>query len=203
MIVTLDLDDGSILRNRWDLLHKLKELYPKLKLSLFWIPFDLEYEKSMLRINREEKLKMIKDNLDWVELIPHGLSHIPREFAGCDKETMKMALNAIDECMTRDGLPYVKGFKAPFWLWNTDVVEVLDSEGWFGATDRNQPDMPKPKKNYIYTHSIHEPFWNDPQEFWGLHGHMTEPSDNALESCIVNLTKIPHDAEFKFVSEVV
>jgi len=202
MIVTLDLDDGSILRNRWDLLTKLKEMYPQLKLSLFWIPFDFELEKSMLKINRDERLKQIKDNLDWIELIPHGLSHIPAEFQNCDKETMKMVLGAIDECMVRDGLPYVKGFKAPFWLWTQDVVDVLDSEGWFGATDRNQPDMPRPKKNYIYTHSIHEVFPLD-AEFLGLHGHMTPPSENALESCITNLVKLPRNAEFKFVSEVI
>lgn len=203
MKVVFDLDDGSILRNRWDLLLKLKELYPNLKLSLFWIPFDFEYEKSMLRVNRETKLKMIKDNLDWIELIPHGLSHIPQEFMRCDKETMKVALQAIDECMVRDGLPYVKGFKAPYWLWNQDVVDVLDDEGWFGASDRNQPDMPKTKRDYVFTHSIHENFWEDKQEFWGLHGHMTEPSENALERCIINMTKIPQDAEFKFVSEVI
>lgn len=203
MKIVLDFDDFSILRNRMDLFKTLKEHYPALKLSLFTIPYDYEYELTDLRIQRDQALKLIHDNLDWIQIIPHGLTHIPREFEKADKETMRMALKAIDEAFTKDGLPYEKGFKAPFWLWNQDVVDVLDEEGWWGAVDPNQPDMIRTKRYYEYTDSIDTPFWIGYGEVLKLHGHMTLPSANNVEDCFMNLMKMPKDAEFVFASEMV
>lgn len=202
MKVVLDFDDFSVLRSRMDLFLKLKEHYPKLKVSLFTIPYDYQYEGSTLRIQREEALAIIHQNLDWMEIIPHGLLHIEREFEKCDRWTMKMALQSIDETFRKDGLPYVKGFKAPYWLWNKDVVDVLDEEGWFGAVDKNNKNTLKTKKFYEYGYSIAEPFWlAKGEELLKLHGHMTLPSDNNFEDCFLNLFKIPHDADFDFVSD--
>lgn len=202
--VVLDLDDFSVLRSRWNLLLKLKEHFPKLKLSLFTIPFDYEFESvHQYRIVRDKELQKLHDNLEWIEIIPHGLSHFAREFEKADRKTMQMALKAMEAVFKKDAMPYVKGFKAPFWLWNQDVVDVLNEEGWFGATDRNQPDMLKTKRNYIYSHSIDEPFWESKEPLLKLHGHMTLPSKNNIEDCFLNLMKMPSDADFKFVSEVV
>lgn len=204
MIVTLDFHDGSILRTNYYLLKTLKEHYPNLKVSLFHIPFDYELEVTAGgRMEREQRLEELKGMLDWVELIPHGLAHLPREFEKCDAWTMKMTLQAIDEAMSKDGLPYVKGFCAPFWLWNQEVVKVLDDAGWWGAIDRNQPEMERTKRAYTYTYSIDEIFWKARTDHLYLHGHMTQPSKNNLEDNFVNLMKMPRDAEFKFVSEVV
>jgi hypothetical protein len=89
-------------------------------------------------------------------------------------------------------------------LWNKEVTRVLDSKGWWGAIDRNQPDMPRTRKCYEYSHSIHEPFWADTEaEVWKLHGHMDLNSDNDLEKCFFNLLKIPKDAEWVFIDEFV
>lgn len=203
MKVVFDLDDFSVIRSRMDILRQIKEHYPSFKLSAFTIPVDYEYEKSQLRLNRDVFLKDIHANLDWIQIIPHGLTHMPREFEKCDRETMLMSLAAIDEALTRDGLPYVKGFKAPFWLWNQDVVDVLDEQGWWGASDRNQPDMLRTKKHYEYTHSIDEPFWNAKTDLLKLHGHMTSPSSNNIEDCLLNIFKLPADATFHFASEFV
>ncbi len=180
----------------------LKEHFPNLKLSLFTIPFDMQYEGvHQFRIMRDQKLKKLKENLDWIQIIPHGLSHMPREFVNADRVTTKLALKSIDEAFKKDGIPYQKGFKAPFWLWNQNVVDVLNEEGWFGATDRNQPNMLKPKINYIYNWDISEPFPENEPVVKG-HGHMTPPSLNNLEDCFMNLLKMPTDAEFKFVTNV-
>ena len=48
-----------------------------------------------------------------------------------------------------------------------------------------------------------EIFWKARTDHLYLHGHMTPPSKNNLEDNFVNLMKMPRDAEFKFVSEVV
>jgi len=201
MRIVLELDDFSVLRSRMDLLLKIKEHYPNFKVSMFAIPYDYEYETSMLRIQRDEALTKIKENLEWIQIIPHGLTHMPREFENADRQTMMMALASIDEAFKKDGLPYEKGFKAPFWLWNQDVVDVLDEQGWWGAQDRNQPDNIRTKKFYEYTHSIDEPFWNAKQDVLKLHGHISLPSSNNLEDCLMNIFKLPSDTEFCYATE--
>lgn len=199
--VVLDFDDFSILRSRLDLLLKIKEHYPKFKVSMFTIPYDYEYEMSDLRVFRDSTLAKIKENLDWIQIIPHGLSHIPREFENADKEAMELSLKAIKEVFDKDGLPFVNGFKAPYWLWNQDVVDVLDKHNWFGGVDRNQPKMLKTKKYYVYDYSIDEPFWETDKEVVKLHGHMTLPSTNNLQDCLINLFKLPNNVEFKYVTD--
>lgn len=204
--VTLDFDDFSILRSRMDLLCELKDRFPGFKVSLFSIPFDYEYEFSEVRLYRDEAVQRISENKDWMEFIPHGIIHASREFEKCDKQTMTTYLNSVHEEMKRQGFPedrLVKGFKPPYWLWNQDVVDILDENGWWGATDRNQPDMIKPKRNFVYTHSIDEPFWESNLETIHLHGHMTPPSSNNLPDCLLNLMKLPKDVEWRFVSEYV
>jgi len=201
MRVVLDLDDFSVLRNRMDLLLQIKEHYPNFKVSMFTIPFDYEYETSMLRLQREEALQKIKDNLDWIQIIPHGLTHMPREFENADKQITRMALASIDEAFKKDGLPYEKGFKAPFWLWNQDVVDVLNEEGWWGAQDRNQPENVRTNRFYEYTHSIDEPFWNVQTDLLKLHGHISLPSANNLEDCLLNIFKLPADVQWCFATE--
>lgn len=201
MKISFELHDGSVLRNNYELLLKLKEHIPELKVSLFFIPYDYEVEMSQMSLQRKAKLKLLKDNLDWIRLYPHGLMHIPREFEKADTKTMELALKAIDEVFTRDELPYSKGFCAPFWLWNKEVTGVLDKNGWFGAIDRNQPDMIKTKKTYTYTHSLEEDFSQVTTDL-ALHGHMTLPSENNLEDNLLNLLKIPK-GEFVFIDEFV
>lgn len=200
--IVLDFDDFSVLNNRLDLLLKLKESYPKLKLSLFTIPFDFEYERQPAgRILRDKTLKMIKKQLDWIELIPHGLAHIPKEFEKCTYDTMKnYVIPAIGEAFKRDKLPYVKGFKAPYWLWNAEVVKALDEEGWWGAIDRGAEL--KTKKYYEYSHNIDELYYESTYDVLKLHGHITGVSKNSIEKCFINLFKMPTDAEFKFASEM-
>lgn len=199
--ISLDFDDFSILNNRLDLLMTLKESYPKLKVSLFTIPYDYVYESNpAARIMRDKTLEMIKKQLDWIEIIPHGLIHFEREFEKCDYEGMKMAMKAIDETFKKDGLTYVKGFKAPYWLWNEEVIRALDDEGWWGAINKRAPL--KTKKYFEYTHGIDEMFWKSTLPVLKLHGHITNESNNAIARCFTNLFKMPSDAEFKFASEL-
>lgn len=202
MRVSLDLHDFSVINNQLDLLLEIRDRYPDFKLSAFTIPHDYEHENSQRALYRERELKRIHDNLDWIQLIPHGLTHMPREFEHCDRHTMKMVLKSIDEAFTKDRLPYEKGFCAPYWLWNQDVVDILDENGWWGALDRNQPDMLKTQRSYVYSHSIDEPFWRSDRPVLKLHGHMTPPSTNDLQSCLVNILKLPTDVEWCYVTDL-
>ena len=202
--IVLDFDDFSVLNNRLDLLLRLKESYPELKVSFFTIPYDYVYENDIsARLMRENTLKEVKKHLDWMEFIPHGLTHFPREFEQTTYDTMKnYVFKAIDECFERDGLPYIKGFKAPQWLWNEQVVKALDEEGWWGAIDLFDKTGLKTNKYYQYTHTIDMPFWESTYDTLKLHGHITLESKNNIERCFHMLFKMPEDAEFKFASEM-
>lgn len=200
--IVLDFDDFSILNNRLDLLMRLKETYPKLKVSLFTIPYDFVYESNpAARIMREKTLRGIKSQLDWLEIIPHGLTHFPKEFEKCDYNTMRHhVIPAIDEAFKKDGLPYVKGFKPPYWIWNEEVVKALDDEGWWGAV--NKYDPLKTKRYYEYTHGIDELFSESTLDVLKLHGHITVKNQNSIEKHFTNLFRMPTDAVFKFASEM-
>jgi len=201
--VVLDFDDFSLENNNLFYLFKLKKLLPNLKVSMFMIPFDYQYYPSFTDFQRDEILKQIKANLDWIEIIPHGLTHKHREFENVKEEDYPIIFRAIDDVFKKYGIPYVKGFKAPFWLYNKSLVKYLDKKGWFLAVDRNQPKSPRTKKYYEYNHSIDEKFWLFTDEYkWKLHGHVSGPSENNIIDNIINLTKIPTDATFKFVSEM-
>ena len=203
--VALSLDDFSVLNNRMDLLLKLKEHYPDFKVSLFTIPFDMQIEANpQAKTLREGALNLIKENLDWLKLIPHGLTHMAREMENVDYYSFRdLVLPSIDEAFKKDGLPYEKGFKPPFWLWNEDVVRVLDEKGWWGATDRNQPNMLKTERNYVYTHSLEEPFYASTSEVIKLHGHIDGVSKNDLELCFINLFKINDDITWHFITDYI
>lgn len=203
--ISLDLHDFSILRNRFDLLLTLKEHYPEMKVSLFTIPYDYAYEMAELRVIKDDALNKILVNKDWLEFIPHGITHMPEEFVKADSEVMESYIENIIPEMVKSGLPedrIVKGFCAPQWLWNPEVVSALNKHGWWGAVDRNQPQMARPNKYYVYTHSINEPFWLSKQKLIKLHGHISLPSENNLEENLLKLLKMPQKANWKFASEL-
>jgi predicted deacetylase len=201
--VVLDIDDPTIYFVNWDKLMRLKERYPAMKVSFFFVPFDYENEKSLQRTLRTQGLKKLKENLDWIQLIPHGVAHLPQEFLNVPAKDLPLVFNAINEFMTDDDLPYEKGFKAPQWLYNQDLVDFLDEKGWWMGVDRNQPNAPRTKKFYEYNYSIDEPFWESKEKVWKLHGHMGGPSFNNIEDCFLNLLKIPLDAEWHFVTDYI
>jgi hypothetical protein len=201
--IALDFDDFSYLNNRFDLLFELREHFPKLKVSMFTIPFDPDYELGVqTRIFKEKAVKVLRNNLDWVQIIPHGLTHMDMEFLKADRTSVELSLQGIDEIFTKDKIKYEKGFKPPFWQWNQDVVDVLNDSGWWGAIDP-RTSMLRTKKFYQYDFLINEPFWKSENEVWKLHGHIDGRSQNDIEKAFLGLMKIPPDAEFHFVTDFI
>ncbi|MDP1729043.1 MAG: hypothetical protein Q8L27_02460 [archaeon] len=171
MKICLDLHDFSVVNNRLDLLLKLKEIYPGFKISLFTVPIDERMDWGPYII-RPDLLKLVKENLDWIQIIPHGLNHNSnREMLKYNYEEFRYkVIPAIKEAFDKDGLPFVKGFCAPHWRWNKYVVKALDDEGWFGSIDPRQPNMLSTKKFFRYSHPIDEPLTN--ANVLKLHGHV-------------------------------
>ncbi len=197
----LDLHDWSVSHNRLELLFRLRDYFPKFKVSLFTIPVDPRSDFGPFLV-REETLTRVRENLDWIEIVPHGLNHNGREMKNCDYVTFKdNIIPAIKEAFNKDGLPFVSGFCAPHWKWSEGVVKALDEMGWWGAIDRRQPNMLSTKKFYRYSHCLDESFPLE-AEVLKLHGHVYGTS-NDLGKCFDNLLKLPRLTEWRFASEFV
>ena len=199
MKICLDLHDFSVVNNRLDLLLKLKEHFPGFKISLFTVATDVSADWGPYRI-REDFLKEIKKHLDWIQIIPHGLNH-DKGLEFCDYSTFKNnILPAIKEAFDKDELPFEKGFCAPHWKWSEGVVRALDERGWWGAVDRNQPNMLSTKKFYRWTHSLHEQYYPSNADTLKLHGH-TYGLHNDLGRCFNGLLKLPQSVKWHFATD--
>lgn len=208
--VSLDFHDLSLGNTNMYYVEKLREQYPDFKVSMFYIPVDSNYQ--IMPEMQEESKKLIQKAVreGWMELIPHGLTHVFKEFEKVDAKTMELVLKAYEEHFKELELPYVKGFCPPHWIISKEAIKVLDDHGWWLAVDRNQPDMPRAKKSYEYNWDIANPF---PDEARGIyeehpadivmgHGHISLPSRNSITETFINLTRIPAEYKWVFVSEV-
>jgi hypothetical protein len=202
--ITLDLDDFSIENTNLYYLEKLREIYPRIKISMFYIPADMEYFNRLDNAQKEQSKNMIRIAVaeGWIELIPHGVTHLPSEFKKATYEDMQLAMKAYEEHFKVIDCPYIKGFKAPYWEMSKDAIRCLDDNGWFLATDLNQPQSPKAKINYVYNWDIADSFPKD-KEVVKAHGHINLPSKNNLVACMKNLSHIPPDYTWEFVSSIV
>lgn len=201
MKVCLDLHDFSIINSRLDTLFKIKEYFPGFKVSLFTVPLDRKEDWGRFLI-RQDLLKTIKENLDWMQLIPHGLFHEGSEMKRCDYNQFKYdIMPRIKQAFDKDGLPFERGFVAPHWRWTEGVVKALDESGWWGAVDRRQPFMPKTKRFYVYSHCLDEPLVTD-SGIMKIHGHIYG-TPNDLGRCFDNLMTVPKDAEWHFVTDFI
>jgi len=196
--ICLDLHDFSVVNNRLDLLLKLKEHFSGFKISLFTVPIDIEADWGPF-CNRGEMLKEIKKNLDWIQIIPHGLYH-NKDLEFCDYNTFKHEIiPAVTAALEKDGLPFERGFCAPHWRWSEDIVKFLNEEGWWGAVDRNQPNMLTPRKFFRFSHGLHENF-DTQAEVLKLHGHVYGLK-NDLGKCMDKLLKLPKSSEWHFITD--
>jgi len=190
MIVSLDLHDWSVVNNHMDLLWELKNKYPQFKVSLFAVPDDFKHRKGTKA-----------EALHWMQIIPHGIRHNSSE---CKKMTYDQfrsnVIPAIDKAFTQDGITYVKGFAAPHWHWNTEVVRALDDEGWWGAINPRKKSI-LPKRYYAYSHRIDEPF--PTSGVVKLHGHLNGTDRDDLKVCMDNVMRIPQNAEWHFIADFI
>jgi hypothetical protein len=194
------LHDFSVVNNRLLWLLTLKDYFPELKVSLFTIPVDEKRGWGPYLI-RGEFLKELKKNLDWIQLIPHGLTHEGHEVVKIDHAHFKHeTVPAIERAFREDGLPFERGFCAPHWRWTEDIVKALDDLEWWGAIDRNMK-MPRPARFYQYNYLLNEPFWESDLDLLKLHGHIYG-TKNDVGKCFDNLLKLPADVEWCFVTDV-
>ena len=199
MKVALELHDFSIVNNRLLWLLELKNYFPNFKVSLFTIPVDEKQDWGPYLL-RKDYLKEIKRNLDWIQIIPHGLEHSGSECLNWDyRHTRYKVIPQIEEIFGREQVPFENGFVAPHWRWTDEVVKALNDEGWWGAVDRDKV-MPCPRRFYKYNYLLNEPFYESKLDVLKLHGHIYG-TKNDVGKCMDNLFKLPVDTEWHFVTD--
>jgi len=179
-----DLDDFCDKAPNIDLLLKLKEQFPGLKVTLFAIPA----QSSVEFLRRFAAL-------DWIELAVHGYDHVSNtECKTWDKARMHQVLDDVETLGC-----FVKGFRAPGWVLNPDVAAVLRERGYWLACHRDHRSEIGEVKLPIYW--SHHP--------WMLHGHMQELhtgnilTSNGLSQLCANGAPFHGKSRFHFVSEMI
>jgi hypothetical protein len=174
----------------------LKESFPKFKVSLFTVPMETKNDWGM-GIHRDKYLKSIKDNLSWIQIIPHGLRHNKVEVLKWDYYYASYVLHLIEQLFGNDGLEFERGFCAPHWGWNSEVVQALNDAGWWGAVNPKRT-MLYTDKFYEYSHSINERFPRNSD--LKLHGHLYGTEDD-VSRCMDNLLSLPKNTEWHFCTD--
>lgn len=202
----MSFDDFGYLLPNIEILFKLKEHYPGLKVSLFTIPFPNqlfnEKNKSLYTPEKYKKWAKMINSYDWMEICIHGLYHMPKEFNASYERTKNM-LEEGEKFLNKMGLKFVKVFKAPHWQYSWWALKALRDLGYIVALDRNNPiEVPEGTKTYYYNWSIDEKIPLFLTDLCG-HGHMFEGQiTNDLPGCFSNLLTMPTNKPFKFISEI-
>lgn len=171
--MTFDFDDFHEANHRLDLLHKLKEINPAFKCTLFAVP----------GLGSSAFWDSVPD---WCELAVHGHLHPdPYECQDWSFERMSLAIKSKPE-------QFVEGFKAPGWQISNGCYAALKLYDWWVA-DQHLEDGRRPMglRTYFYEDGnwhghIQNVCGNGLQETWG-----------ELTECVAS-TEV-----FEFVSEAV
>ncbi|MHA1749530.1 MAG: DUF2334 domain-containing protein [Promethearchaeota archaeon] len=194
----LDFDDFSPIKPGFDLLRKLKEHFPNFKCTLFTPAFNLKIFTKEVSLDKFKYWgRLVAENQDWIEIAPHGFSHIRGEWQ-VDRKQAEIQIKACENVFKQLGIKIVKIFKFPYWEGSKEAEEVLKERGYTLAIDRNNPVVYTDIPTYVFNWSIDEPIPDYP--IVRGHGHIWLTS-NGLDKCFPNLLKIPQNSEFKFVSE--
>jgi len=208
--IVLDFDDFAPTNNGLFYLKRLKEHFPKMKVSLFTIPFRVTPNKD-----RVESWLLNKDlvdeinSLDWIEILPHGFFHpmppLRSELEEITYDRMVLALRAIEEYFDQVGFNWKRVFKAPHWRISLDGMKAVRDKGYCLAMtpgDRARIKNPKGLKTYEFNWGVQFPIPMGKTELRG-HGHIQNWNGTGLGENFGNLLDLSTDADWKFVSECV
>lgn len=203
--IVLDFDDFSPLNNGLFYLKKLKEHFPKMKVSLFTIPFNaVGQNKSKVEHwpHYEDLVKEI-NSLDWLEILPHGFFHVEREFESFSYKQTVLSLRAIEEHFNKLEFNFAKIFKAPFWQIGKESMNALRDLGYaLAIRSESKLKIPKGLKTYKFNWGIQFPIPMGKTELRG-HGHIWRWAGTGLSENFANLLDLPVNANWKWISEIV
>jgi len=200
----IDFDDYSATHPGHHLLLKLKEHFPNFKCTCFTPAFSLAVFFRKMEVEKfKEWGKIVAANSGWIEIAPHGFSHLKGEMLTKDKKRAEMIIKAIENLFGQLGIPFVKIFKAPHWQISPAAEEVLKERGYVLAIDRNKPTVHTDIPTYVWNWDIKDVPFPKHYPVIKAHGHIwTTPGIvNGLDECLPNLLQMPQNAKFQFISE--
>lgn len=201
--IAIEFDDLSVVQPAFteaiEALEKLRENYPKLKVTFFTTPWEVRFgiKGYLTYVDHKDRLRALQKlhEQGWVEYAVHGLTHLPSEFGLLTADDTKKRMIIAEKLFDEAKLPFVKVFKAPNWALSQEAEKVLIDMDYKVVKDgyynwNLKDDMPKP------------------QEHGGklviAHGHVQngDGCDNGVCETIHKLRKLPVETEFKFISEI-
>lgn len=170
----VDFDDHSEQYDALPWLHKLKEINPAFRCTLFAVP-------------ALGTRSFWEQTPSWCELAVHGWGH-PDPYE-CADWPEKRLYRVMDDPIVREF--FVEGFKAPGWQISDGCYEALLQRGWWVA-DQHLEDGRRPEGLRTY-------FYEDGED--RHHGHVQNVCGNGIEETWDELTRKVAAAEtFEFCS---
>jgi len=203
--VCLNFDDFSPVNNNLFFLRKLKQNYPKLKVSLFIIPATTQTGSIETLTKHLDFCDELRKESDWIELLPHGWHHPdrrqgPPEFMDMSYFDTKNYIKMVDVMFKEVNLPYKKIFKAPQYAISRAAKDCFRDNGWVLAVDGEGELWPEDMKIVTWNWNISAPF--QLRKTVISYGHIQDIGNGMIEYWH-HLLQIPSDVNFKFLSEVV
>jgi peptidoglycan/xylan/chitin deacetylase (PgdA/CDA1 family) len=197
MKVAIEYDDFSPVNHHLDLLEKAKEHFPNFKVTLFTVPWDVQFSRTMqdsapITLEKFKPWVDAVNKCDWMEIALHGLTHAPLEFSELSYEgAMKRIVIGMKMFENRKIKNFTKVFKAPMWSISVEAKRAAKDLGFVVVEDGY----------YNWNLANDEPN-ADAKEPYIMHGHIQDVTGNGLEETFHSLMKLPPDTEFMFLSEV-
>lgn len=180
-VTVLDFDDLCDSNDKWDVLLRLKDKQPLLKVTLFAIPTRCS----------EALLAKYEGARDWIELAIHGWRHARHECLAWTSQETEDKLNASLAIYPH----FAKVFKAPNWETCDEVYEgCRKADVAIADHVRNIEILPSGVKHYIYNVRLR----ND--AYRRMHGHLQPWAGTGLDEAFDAYAALP--GPFAFISEI-
>lgn len=197
MKISYDVDDLAPYCHRFDLIDELRKRYPKFKMTAFFIPWDIRYNAQgkgtpITEPDYADFVDYIKQaQLDgWLDISIHGLTHAPSEFLDLSYTEAQNRLTVAQKMLANVGIKYNDMFKAPQWQISDDARKAVTDMGMRviddGYYNWNLKDDKPPRKRKLIAH-----------------GHVQDVMGNGIDESFVRLIKVPDDAEWVFLKDVI
>lgn len=158
---------------RFDLLLKLKEVIPQLKVTLFASP----------GLCSPEYLKYVAKH-DWIELGMHGWYHTSLECSNWTQSQTSYCLSWWED----QGYPHI--FRPPQWAHNVHLLTALKKRNWIYA---GHPDHVETKE---FPGMKYVPIGQNM-----VHGHLTSGIANSIDVLFAEWAREFKDKEFEFITK--
>ena len=173
-------------------LEYLNDYFDDFKASLFTIPC---HNRDYLSDHKD----WIQKLPDYLEFIPHGWVHNNHEFSELDYHDCRDKINLGIIEFADAGIPLIRGFKAPNWRYNKNLVKVLKEKNFWLAIYTEGNHAGKTDGIKIPTHA-----WNwdigkpiPEKDTLYAHGHVHSQSGPGayIGDSVENITQLPKDTK--------